>query len=52
VLIDKAMIHHLMPEEWRNEAVDLLYGGRPTPARLPTQQSAAQAGEACGHGEA
>ena len=47
VLIDKAMIDHLMPEEWRKEAVDLLYGGRPTPAHPPTQQSAEQAGEAC-----
>ena len=48
MLIDKAMIHHLMPEEWRKEAVDLLYGGRPTAAYPPTPQSTEQASEACG----
>jgi hypothetical protein len=44
-LIYAAMSHHHMPEDWRKEAVDLLYGGRASP---PTQQSAGQAGEACG----
>jgi hypothetical protein len=29
-LIYAAMSHHHMPEEWRKEAVDLLYGGRAT----------------------
>jgi hypothetical protein len=43
-LIYAAMNHHHMPEDWRNEAVDLLYGGRASP---PTQQSTEQAGEAC-----
>lgn len=52
VLIDKAMIDHHMPEEWRKEAVDLLYGGRATPAHPPTPQSAEQAGESCECGEA
>jgi hypothetical protein len=34
-LIYAAMNHHQMPEEWRKEAVDLLYGGRASPARPP-----------------
>jgi hypothetical protein len=47
-LIYAAMNHHHMPEEWRKEAVDLIYGGRPTPAHPPTQQSTEQAGESFG----
>ena len=46
-LIYAAMDYRHMPKEWRKDAVDLIYGGRPTPAHPPTPQSTAQAGESC-----
>lgn len=48
-LIYAAMNHHHMPEDWRKEAVDLLYGGRAEMKESPPQGG--QVGTlAAGHG--